>query len=97
MKFGVVVFRVCMLDWWWGDHGKFGVVVLKASMLDLGVDLPVHLQFGIAVFKACMLDWWWGRSGKFGVVVLKASMPDWQGGSASMCQVWCSGIEGMYA
>ena len=36
VKFGVVVFRVCMLDWWWGDLGKFGVVVLKASMLDLG-------------------------------------------------------------
>ena len=49
-------------------------------------------KFGVAVLKASA-----SRSGKFGVVVLKASMPDWQGGSASMCQVWCSGIEGMYA
>ena len=39
-KFGVVVFRACMLDWWWGHLtstcAKFRLVVLKASMLDMG-------------------------------------------------------------
>ena len=42
-KFGVVVFRACMLDW--GNKSaststKFGVAVVKASMHDWGVDLP---------------------------------------------------------
>ena len=46
-KFGVVVFKACMVDW--GDRSartstKFGVTVLKASMIDWGVDLTVHLQ-----------------------------------------------------
>ena len=71
-------------------------------------------KFGVVVFKASMLNWWgsicqvwcssiqgiyaWltgGPSAKFGVLVFKASMLDWLGGS--ICQVWCSGIQGIYA
>ena len=42
-----------------------------------------------------------GSSAKFGVAVFKASMPDSPGGgsisqSRFICQVWCSGIQGIY-
>ena len=42
-----------------------------------------------------------GSSAKFGVVVFKASILDSLGGSISqsrfICQVWCTGIQGIYA
>ena len=68
-----------------GSSAKFGVTVCKASMVDYwGVHLP-------------------GRSAKFGVTVFKASMLNWGvdllGRSAKyeICQVWCNGIQGIYA
>ena len=61
-------------------------------------------KFGVAVFKASMLDWGVpsakvGSSAKLGVAVFKASMLDWGGSigqSRFVCQVWGTGIQGIY-
>ena len=68
-----------------GLFAKFGVAVLKASILDSLGGLSAKV----------------GSSAKFGVAVFKASMLNSLGGSISqsrfVCQVWCSGIQGIYS
>ena len=77
---------------------KFGVAVFKASMLNWWEDM-CHGYMCIVLYIY--------KSAKFGVVVCKASMLDWLGGPSAigicalfcheMCQVWYSGIQGIYA
>ena len=68
-----------------GSSAKFGVLVFKASILD---------SLGGPLAKV-------GSSAKFGVVVFKASMLYSLGGSIGqsrfICQVWCTGIQGIYS
>ena len=64
-------------------------------------------KFGIAVFKASILDSLGGpsakvgSSAKFGVLVFKASLLYYTGGSICqstfICQVLCTGIQGIYS
>ena len=96
-----------------GSSAKFGVVVFKASILDSLVGGPSakvgsSAKFGVVVFKASMLDSLGGplakvgSSAKFGVVVCKSSIFNSLGGgsisqSRFICQVLCSGMQGIYS
>ena len=58
-------------------------------MVGVGRSASTSGKFGVAVLKSSAR-----RCGKFGVVVFRACMLDWWG---EICQVLCSGIEGIYA
>ena len=82
--------HLCSINWGVhqpkvGSSAKFGVAVLKASILNSLVGPLAKV----------------GLSAKFGVAVFKASMLDSLGGSICqsmfVCQVLCTGIQGIYA
>ena len=58
-------------------------------------------KFGVLVFKASILIHWGsiakvGSSAKFGVLVFKG-LNSLGGQSRFICQVWCTGIQGIYS
>ena len=80
------------------------MLVLGAPLAKVGLSA----NLGVLVFKASILNSLGGPSAnvglsaKFGVVVFKASILDslcWGsiGQSRVICQVWCSGIQGIYS
>ena len=88
----------------------FDVVVFKASILNsLGgpsAEVCLSAKFCVPVFKASILNSLGGplakvgSSAKFGVVVFKASILDSWGSicqSMFICQVLCTGIQGIYS
>ena len=63
-KFGVVVFKACMLNWYGAIYHEYMCIVLYIYIyiyIYIYRSAIKYVKFGVAVFKASMLDWLGGN------------------------------------